>query len=358
MPRLHHGFFILSSLLLGACSAAEEDVPTETPEDELQARSEDHYFYAGALPRLDDAKITVSLKGHTAHVTGTLPAGKSIPSLPHVKTKPEGAKTRVDIVYPIATARPGKSNSRPGTYMFDGARPYRPDGSAFTRDEGEHHVPWGGFPFINYNQGIAFHGPITSADNKAPKDMSVWYLERGPVSGGCNRMLGEHVVELANVIGVPMSRIYEPNRIYNTRTPPMNVTAKVDVIPDYDTYDGKFIDVDYPTASSAVRPARVHGDAKVVMFGSWIATETPDGSDMPKDMKWEGGVPGKLYIFAEHVKPGLVCGISKGALPALKQVAAGNGGAIPPNLCENRTCWLDNLKLGAAVATQRCGGRA
>ena len=106
--------FLFSIAAVSACSALAED-DQAPPEDELQAKQDEHWFYAGALPRLDGAKVTVSLKGNTAHVTGTVPGGATLPTLPHVKTKPEGDKTRVDIVYPIATARAGKTNSRPGT---------------------------------------------------------------------------------------------------------------------------------------------------------------------------------------------------------------------------------------------------
>src|SRR5438876_577270 len=86
--------------------------------------------------------------------------------------------------------------------------------SACTAEEGEHQVPWGGFPFIAYNQGIALHGPITSKDNAGTPDMSVWYLRRGAVSGGCNRMFGEHVVEVAHMIGANMRKVYDANRAY------------------------------------------------------------------------------------------------------------------------------------------------
>src|SRR5262249_7928151 len=152
--------------------------------------------------------VTASLTGHTARVTGYLPAGTDLPELPHVKTMLEGDRVRVDIVYPIATAAPSTSNSRPGTYSFQLAKPYRPNGPAFTQSLGWHDVPWGGFPFLAYNGGIAFHGPITDKDDEAPGDLSVWYLRRGQVSSGCNRMMGEHVVEFSHVLGISMRKVY------------------------------------------------------------------------------------------------------------------------------------------------------
>src|SRR5512139_3215576 len=101
----------LAAPLATGCVAetATDDDATPSSEDELQARADAHWFYNGALPVLEQPKITVSLKGNTAHLTGLLPLGSSIPSLPHVKVKTEGTRTRIDAVYPIATARPGKT---------------------------------------------------------------------------------------------------------------------------------------------------------------------------------------------------------------------------------------------------------
>jgi hypothetical protein len=258
--------------------------------------------------------------------------------MPHVKTKAEKGRTRVDIVYPIATAAPPKTNSKPGTYSFVQAKPYRPDGIAFTQSAGDHFVPWGGFPFIEYNNAIAFHGPITSQDSKSP-GMNVWFLRRGDVSGGCNRMLGENVVELAHVIGLNMRRIYGANQ-----SVPRPSTAKTIVIAGYDTLDGKFIDVDYATDVGVTRPGKLHGDDKVVMFGSWIASETPDGKDLPKNQNFEGGVKGKPYVFAEHILPDRVCSFAKADLPALKNVAKAFGGELPRSICAKKTCVVTALR--------------
>ncbi len=355
MIRLGVASLIAVSLTLGACAAdpADDRGDEQIGEDDLTAKADEHWFYTGALPKLESARVTVSLKGNTARVSGLAPAGATIPDLPHLRTKPEGARTRVDIVYPIATANVsiGKSNSRPGQYSFYMAKPYRPDGEAWTQSEGTHFVPWGGFPFVAYNAGIAFHGPITSKDNKSALDQDVWYLRRGAVSGGCNRMLGEHVVELAHVLGVNMRKVYVANKIYDARD--LGIAAKVDVIADYDKYEGKWIDVDYATDTGVVRPAKVYGADKVEMFGSWIATETPDGRDLPPDMKWEGGVSGKPYVFSEHAVAGTVCSLPKSLLPKAKELA-GNG-ELPMNLCANKACYVDALKNGTATAARdRC----
>ncbi len=264
-------------------------------------------------------------------MTGTLPLGTRLPALPHVKTRPENGKLRVDVVYPIATARPGKSNSRPGTYSFYQVIGYRPDGVTYTAAEGDHWVTWGGFPFFAYNNGIAFHGPITDRDNEAPGALDVWYLQRGPVSGGCNRMMGEHIVEMTHILGVNMHKVYRANERIRPTT-----TADVKVIADYDTYEGKYVDVDYPTHGSAVRPATVHGRDKVVMFGSWVASETPDGKDLPPDMKWEGGESGNYYDFQEHAERGWVCSMPKSSLSALADIARQRRGVLPADFCAKK----------------------
>jgi hypothetical protein len=311
-------------------------------------KSSDHWLYAGPLRALQDPNVTVSLKGHTAHVIGYLPSGTTLPELPHVKTRPDGNRTRVDIVYPIATARPGKSNSRPGVYSFYQATPYRPDGMAWTQEEGEHHVTWGGFPFLAYNQGIAFHGPITSELNGS-RDASVWYLRRGAVSGGCNRMMGEHVVEMAHVLGVDMRKIYTANRAYTPTT-----RAKVTAIADYDQLDGKYIDVDYATDVGVTRPGVTYGRDKVVMFGSWVATETPDGKDLPPGMKWQGGVSGTMYDFSQHAIRDRVCSVPKGDLARMKAWTARlPENEVPLGFCAKKKCALDALVAGADPVT-RC----
>lgn len=58
---------------------------------------------------------------------------------------------------------------------------------------------FGLFPFLRYTSaGHALHGPITG-DEQADE----WFLRRGKVSHGCNRMDGEHITELAVLLGCP-----------------------------------------------------------------------------------------------------------------------------------------------------------
>jgi hypothetical protein len=261
--------------------------------------------------------------------------------LPHVKRTADG---RVHVVYPIATALDPNNNANIGQYAFQGAKPYRPSGIA-TNSSGTSFVPWGGFPFLGYNNGIAFHGPITSSTT----DSSVWLLKRGRVSHGCNRMNGEHDIELAHILGLSMRKIYPGNT--NVQMPAEFRAADVKVIKGYDTLGGKFIDVDYPTDTGVVRPAKVHGDDKVEMFGSWIGTETPDGKDLPSSLKWEGGKPGVFYVFKEHAKLNWVCSAPKSALSTLSKFAATQpGGALPLNFCEKRACYLGKVTAGTSLA--------
>ena len=339
MSRLALGLLLASSIaatafVTGCTADAGNAGDEESSEDALAAKADEHWIYAGPIPALTNAKITASLQGNTAHVTGYLPTGAApLPDLPHVKTRIENGKTRVDIVYPIATAAPPKTNSKPGTYSFYEAKPYRPDGNAWTASMGDHFVTWGGFPFLAYNNGIAFHGPITAQSSKTTADVKVWYLRRGDVSSGCNRMNGENVTELAHVIGVNMRKIYGANQSY-----PDPSAAKVTVIDDYDTLDGKFIDVDYATDVGVTRPGKLHGDANVVMFGSWVASEMPNGKDLPPDQKWEGGVNGKPYVFAEHARNDMVCSFAKADLPGLKLVQRATGGELPRSICAKKAC--------------------
>jgi hypothetical protein len=354
MSRLALALVLASSSIFAAGCAADPGTSADdegaSSEDALAAKADEHWMYAGPLPALKDAKITVSLAGNTAHVVGYMPANaEALPSLPHVKTKLENGRTRVDIVYPIATAAPPKTNSRPGTYSFYEAKPYRPDGLAYTVSAGSHFVPWGGFPFLGYDNGIAFHGPITSQDNKAPGDMSVWYLRRGSVSSGCNRMLGENVTELAHVLGISMRKIYGANQSY-----PDPTAAKVTVIADYDMLDGKYIDVDYATDVGLTRPGKVHGAANVVMFGSWVATEMPNGADLPPDQFYEGGVAGKPYVFSEHARTDMICSFAKADLPALKNLVRTMGGELPRSVCAKKQCIVEALRANAD-AKAKCG---
>jgi hypothetical protein len=331
------------ALLLVGCSDASSDV--DVTDEELAQKATEEWFYTGPMPALEQPHITVSLEGNTARLSGLLPVNATLPALPHVKTIIENGRTRVDAVYPIATARPGKTNSSPGTYHFQLAIPYRPDGVAWTPEEGNHFVTWGGFPFISYNNGIAFHGPITPTQNIS-RNLSVWVLKRGDVSGGCNRMLGEHVLELAHAIGIDMRKSWIANKSFVpgawSGSDKTKLPAVVDVISGYDEYEGQLVDVDYPTDVGVVRPK-----GNVVMFGSWVASELPNGKDLPPSLNWEGGVSGNLYVFAEHAVQGSVCSVKPADLPLIR---ARGDGRVPADFCENKACYLAAYRANAPLS--------
>lgn len=340
----------VSTAMTAACSqeADDEDV-SDSSEDALRAKADDHWMYSGPMPALEGTKITVSLKGHTAHVTGLLPRGydtAEIRALPHVRLSDDNGRSRIDVVYPIATANPTTYNSPPGDYGFHEARPYRPEGMAYPRSSAPHMVPWGGFPFLAYNDTIAFHGPITSQATPTFADEDVWYLRRGRVSAGCHRMMGEHVTELAHMIGVNMRKVYGANvSIENPSRATVTVIEGFDAMPD-----GKAIDVDYPTDVGAVRPKSADSPAGIAMFGSWVASEMPDGRDLPASMKWQGGQAGKWYVFREHARQDMVCSFSKGDLPALKTFTREMGGQLPRSICAKKACVVDGLHARKTTA--------
>ncbi|MDB4944425.1 MAG: hypothetical protein JWP97_3959 [Labilithrix sp.] len=350
MPRLFLGLLLASSILASGCAAETgDDEAPESADDALRAKADDAWFYAGPLPALKNASVTVSLAGNTARISGIVPDGASldeISKLPHVKARLDGGKTRLDIVYPIATAAPPKTNSRPGTYSFVQAKPYRPDGNAWTQSLGNHFVTWGGFPFVEYNSGIAFHGPITEQNSK-DGGPNVWYLRRGDVSSGCNRMLGENVVELTHVLGLSMRKVYGKNQSIANPS-----AAKVTVLADYDAIDGKYVDTDYATDVGVVRPGVSKGADKVTMFGSWVASEMPNGADLPPDQKWEGGVSGKPYVFADHARNDMVCSFASTDLAKLKVLAATfPNSELPRSVCAKKACVVDALRTNKNAKT-------
>ncbi len=233
--------------------SVDEQVANEEP---LLRRTQDtsKWVYKGMLPKLDDAKVVVSLKGHTAHVSGLLPVGFQGPLPFYAEAEKVGTRTKIHVVYPIATGDTSLytdegakvRNAEPANYTVCGGTTFAPTG----------HSSFGGFPFIEYvcnytdkdgrvRSGIAFHGPITTARYEGT---DYWSLMRGPVSHACNRMLGEHVLELARLIGFDTGKFGTP----------------VSVIAGFDTYAGKPVDVDYE-ATRFQRPA----NAKV--FKTWQA---------------------------------------------------------------------------------------
>lgn len=234
----------LASLsMLTACATDVAPDASDVSEDELRKGSAEQWIYNGPLPRLENPSVTVSLTAHTVRVSGYLPRGYGKPLPYYVDTLADGDRTKIAVVYPIATGI--SVNSQGSRYNIESVAPWVPTNSKAT---------WGGFPFIPYNGGIAFHGPITASDGE-------WKLIRGAVSHGCNRMQGEHVVEFANLIGVDMtSRVHSGNS--------KTVDVPVTVLRKADTWKGQAVDVDYPARPEVQRP---RGNVK--MFPSWSADD-------------------------------------------------------------------------------------
>ena len=271
------------SFLTIALTVAAGGCAADAPDDEAVAQGEDDllkksgptssWSYRGLMPTLDSPEMTVSLAGHTVHVSGLLPASFTGRLPFYAKTEAISGRTRVHLAYPIATVDPAgrfpngtrTRNPEPFDYEVCGG-----DNFHATNTTGA----FGGFPFIEYvcshrdqdgrvRGGIAFHGSITS---RSIGEATYWSLTRGPVSHACNRMLGEHVLELAHVIGFDRG----------VRGTPVKVVAA------FDQLEGKLLDVDYP-ASGWTRP-----DASdAVVFPIWQAVkQRADGSSALDFPQW------------------------------------------------------------------------
>lgn len=240
--------------------AAETGYEEELKNAEIKGQPSQKWIYAGMLPALEKPEVVASLKAHTVRVTGLLPkafAGK----LPfYAEAAPAGDRTKVTVVYPIATGKvdpsTGKAPAAAGSYTTLFGIAYTP-----TNDK----APWGGFPFLMYNasRGIAFHGPITSKPDVVTGDLE-WILYRGPVSHGCNRMAGEHVVELSHLLGIDMGK---PHTISERFT----LGVKVTITPEFDTFDARQVDVNYPAEKGVTRPTGP--TAKV--YPTWLSDDFP-----------------------------------------------------------------------------------
>ncbi len=237
--------FASTAALQGCASSVDS---AETSDDELKYDGGSYkWIYNGPMPALEEPSVTVSLSAHTARVSGFLPASFTGVLPFYAESAIEDGRTKVAIVYPIAT---GAATNAPGSYKDIIGLPY-----VITNA----HAAWGGFPFLEYNhpRGIALHGPITHEDAE-------WRLIRGPVSHGCNRMQGEHVVEVARLIGIDMTKPH-----LSSERDPVRMPVKVSF--DVDTWQGQTVDVDYPAMASVKRPPA----ATSKMFKIWESIDLP-----------------------------------------------------------------------------------
>jgi L,D-transpeptidase catalytic domain len=153
----------------------------------------------------------------------------------------------VMLIYPVSVAAPG-FNTAAGNWTL-----LSKDRSREDDDKGA----FGGFPFLKYTwQGHALHGPI-SGDKKSNE----WGLRRGNVSHGCNRMEGEHSVELAVLLGCPTE---------GTSALCVNAGERVTVTEEFDYFPD-------PRAQS-VRTGVIADYAAI--YDEWV---TPDVADAPRD---------------------------------------------------------------------------
>ncbi len=247
----------LASIAASACTGATSE-SDELKNAEKKGGVSQKWIYEGMMPKLDKPSIFVSLKAHTARITGLLPAGYTDPLPFYAVSEPAASgRTQVTIVYPVATGKidpvTGLPPSGPGVYPRLFAIPFTQ-----TTDK----AAWGGFPFMQYNaRGLAFHGPITSVYDAEMGDVE-WRLTRGPVSHGCQRMQGEHVVELAHLLGIDMSMPHVSGEQFQ-------LEVKTTVSKEFDSFEGQYVDVDYPALPSVQRPAQAH------VYPTWDSRDFP-----------------------------------------------------------------------------------
>ena len=158
----------------------------------------------------------------------------------------EWPENTVMILYPVSVAAPGY-NTAAGNWRIELKSVSRPND-----DKGD----FGRFPFLKYTwQGHALHGPITG-----DRQQNLWTLRRGRVSHGCNRMEGEHVVELSALLGCPASGIGR------CTTPNERVT----VLEDFDYLP----DPDHPGHQTGII------DDYAEIYAHWVA---PDVAGVPRE---------------------------------------------------------------------------
>jgi hypothetical protein len=262
--------FVVSSMGCGAPDTmADDDIGLDEPglnfsSEQIRSVGSPPWVYAGSLPVLINPKVVVSQAGHTARVTGDVPSNwyGSVPYYATVETL--GARRVLTVVYPIATGASAALDAQERTFAGVEGIPFRPNGIA-RPTTGPVFVTWGGFPFVAYSGGIAFHGPITHTTSTSNGEQVFdWYLQRGPVSHGCNRMQGEHVVEFAHLIGFHMRNTWQANARIAKR-------VTVQIMRGYDRLpSGEAVDVDYPRWAGAVAPT---GPRRI--FPTWNAEEMP-----------------------------------------------------------------------------------
>lgn len=175
----------------------------------------DHY----SVP--EDVKMSAAQRAKKENKRGQIYKTKLTKLPPH----------SIMIIYPVALARPG-GNTIAGRYTI-----HKKIDKTYVANLGGQYYEFGGFPFLRYSaKGHAFHGPIYKEETQ-----KYWHLSRGNVSSGCQRMQGEHIVELGYFLGCDGRNKCQLPKISSTSkvggSDISMVTAlneQVDVIEDFD----------------------------------------------------------------------------------------------------------------------------
>ncbi len=291
----------LAALLagLGGCSAetalgpegADSEGAVIPNIEDLTGKSV-QWIYSGPLPTLENPRVEVSLQASVALVTGLLPRDYDLTRLPpYVKTTTVDGRTLVGVGYPVATAatdqidrtRNAPYRNWPGDNKTLYSIPFTPSNRT---SENTDATMWGGFPFIKYSPvGHALHGPIDVAPTEEGGE--VWKLKRGPLSHGCNRMNGEHIVELAHLIGTNMAtRNYAENTVLRT-VGKDGVGVAVGVRDAQIQWAGRSVDSDYPVHPGYEARVKRPAASDAVVFPSWDASAPEYRAFVcPLDKKW------------------------------------------------------------------------
>lgn len=291
--------FALAASLV-ACSAETDTGPTAgddegavIPNIETLTGKSVQWVYSGPLPSLESPKVEVSIPASVALVTGLLPEGYDLAKLPpYARTRrTEAGRTELAIGYPVATAATDKINPErnapyrnwPGDNKTLYSIPFTPSVKDSANSDA---TMWGGFPFIKYSSvGHALHGPIDVAPEEEGGE--VWKLKRAPVSKGCNRMAGEHIVELAHLIGTDMAtKNWAENTVLRTAGKD-GVGVPVLVREAQISWNGKAVDSDYPVHPGYEARVKRPAAAEANVFPAWDASAAEYRSFVcPLDKKW------------------------------------------------------------------------
>lgn len=216
------------------------------------------YIYKGPMPRMRNVEIYVSTKSNTMRVIGYPTDANAAAQTPWLNRASDG---RYFVVYPVGTARSGKTNadvSGAKTFKFTQIRPRRSQSVYEGKPTDQH-----GLPFLNYQGSIAIHGPASLM-----KNYSQWMkLSRGDVSAGCTRMEGEHVIELAHIVGIDMSKYYSVDSSIPSSTANRNLSG-IKIFNNWDMIDGTIVD-------SVFAPVNRTGTAGVKWYPTWDASQIP-----------------------------------------------------------------------------------